>query len=36
LISFVGFLLRTGPRGLRDRQSLDLWYGGRRVDPGED
>ena len=32
----IAFLLRTGPCGLRDRQALDLWYGGRRVDPGED
>ena len=27
-----GYLLRTGPRALRQREGLEFWYGERRVD----
>jgi glycosyltransferase involved in cell wall biosynthesis len=30
------FLIRLGPRALRSRERLDIWYGRRRVDPGDE
>ena len=27
------FVLRRGPRALRSRERLDIWYGRRRIDP---
>jgi len=36
LLAPIGLLFRRGPGARRQRVELDLWYGQRRHDPGED
>jgi GT2 family glycosyltransferase len=33
ILRLLSTVVRQGPRALRSRERLDLWYGGRRTDP---
>jgi hypothetical protein len=33
VLRFFGGILVAGPKGLRKREGLEVWYGGRREDP---
>lgn len=35
LLSVLGQLAARGPKGVRQRKDLDIWYGERRVDPAK-
>ena len=34
VLRLFGTILLAGPKGLRKREGLEVWYGGRREDPG--